>query len=82
MRKLLEVLAFTSLLLLWSLAVVSIPFIPETCIVCGCQQGENHSEDLRTMSMLEWLMDTVPDVHFSCAKDYDSEIHNPNGGLA
>ena len=81
MRKSLEALAFLSLFLLWSLSVVSIPFIPETCIICGCQQGANHSEDLRTLSITEWILDDVPDVHFSCFKRYDAAIHNPEGGI-
>ena len=81
MRKSLELLAFVSLLLLWSLSVVSIPFIPETCMVCGKTEGANSSEDLRLMSIAEWLMDVVPDAHYSCLADYKADIHNPNGGI-
>tara|TARA_Y100000356_G_scaffold60985_1_gene49580 strand:+ start:277 stop:522 length:246 start_codon:yes stop_codon:yes gene_type:complete len=81
MRKALEALAFLSLFLLWSLSVVSIPFIPETCIICGCQEGPNAGEKLRTLSITEWLLDTVPDAHFTCFKYYDAEIHNPSGGF-
>ena len=81
MRKALEALAFLSLFLLWSLSVVSIPFIPETCIICGCQEGANPGEKLRTLSIAEWLLDTVPDAHFTCFKHYNAEIHNPNGGF-
>ncbi len=81
MRKALEVLAFASLFLLWSLSVVSIPFIPETCIICGCREGANHAEDLRVLSITEWLLDTVPDAHYSCFSQYDKDTHNPNGGV-
>ena len=81
MRKSLEFLAFASLFLLWSLSVVSIQFIPENCIVCGCREGANRAEDLRKLSIVEWLLDDVPDAHYSCFSRYDKEIHNPNGGV-
>ncbi len=81
MRKSLEALAFLSLFLLWSLSVVSIPLIPEQCIICGQREGANHAEDLRKMTITEWMLDTVPDVHFTCFKYYNAEIHNPDGGI-
>ena len=81
MRKALEALAFLSLLLLWSLSVVSIPFIPEKCVVCGRQSNHNPSETLRSLSVMEWAFNAVPSCHFSCFKNYDASKHNPNGGL-
>ena len=81
MRKPLEALAFVSLFLLWSLSVVSIPIIPETCIICGRQEGADYSEHLRTLSVVDWAFDTVPDAHFSCFRKYDKETHNPDGGI-
>ena len=81
MRKALEALAFLSLFLLWSLSVVSIPLIPEKCIVCGSQHNHNPSEGLRTQSVMEWMFNSAPSCHFSCFKNYDAEKHNPNGGI-
>jgi len=81
MRNLIERIAFSSIGVLWLVAVVSIPIIPEKCVVCGHRQGANHAETLRNRTVIEWLLDDVPDLHFTCAPNYDAEIHNPNGGI-
>ena len=81
MKRSLEALAFTSLFFLWLLSVTSIPFIPERCCVCHEQEGANPAEELRTLSIIEWVFDVTPDLHWSCQGKYDAEIHNPNGGV-
>ena len=81
MRRLIEVTVFTSVALLWTLSVISIPFIPERCCVCDEQEGANPAERLRTLSVVQWAFDTTPDLHWTCQGHYDAEIHNPNGGV-
>ena len=73
MRKLIEVTVFTAIGLLWALSVVSIPLIPDPCCVC--------SERTRTRTVVEWVLTKTPSLHWECAGQYDSAIHNPNGGI-
>jgi len=80
MRRTTNVALVLSFLAIWILSVVSIPFIPERCIVCG-EREHSGDADLRTLSIVEWVLDTVPDFHFSCSPEYDAVIHNPNGGI-
>jgi len=80
MRKATNVVIALSFLAIWIVSVVSIPFIPERCIVCGERKHEGDA-DLRKLSAVEWVLDTVPDMHWSCSHKYDAAIHNPNGGL-
>ena len=81
MRNLIERIAFFSIGALWLLAVVSIPIIPEKCVVCGQRHGANPAETLRNRTIIEWFLDDVPDLHFNCASQYDKETHNPDGGI-
>jgi hypothetical protein len=62
----------------WVFSLLSIEFIPERCIVCGQQKGSNAAETLRTLSVIDWACDTVPDIHFNCLSGYDGNIHSPN----
>ncbi len=81
MRNLIERVAFFSIGILWLLAVISVPIIPEKCVVCGERHGANPAETLRSRTVIEWLFDDVPDLHFSCAPYYDADKHNPDGGV-
>ena len=79
--NLIERIAFGSIGGLWLLAVLSIPIIPEKCVVCGHRHGANPAETLRNRTVIEWFFDDVPDLHFTCAPNYDAAIHNPKGGV-
>ena len=81
MRNTIERLALSSIAVLWVFAVLSIPIIPERCVVCGERHGEHPSESLRNRTVMEWLLDDVPDIHFSCFSKYNKEKHNPDGGI-
>ena len=81
MRKSVEFTVFASIFFIWALSAVSIPFIPERCIVCGEQHGSSESETLRTQSVIEWAFNGTAKCHFSCFSKYRGEIHNPNGGI-
>ena len=67
--------------LLWIFAVASIPTIDEKCCVCGNRHGANEAETLRKQSVIDWALDDVVDLHWSCSGQYDAAIHNPNGGV-
>ena len=81
MRKQIETLVWSSFSALWVVAVLSIPCIPETCIVCGERHGSNPAETLRNRSIIEWAFDDIPDIHFTCFPAYDPVVHNPDGGI-
>mgnify|MGYP003656812100 CR=1 FL=1 len=52
-------------------AIISTPFIKETCILCGdnvCPYNKN--DRLRRMSLVEHILDVVPDAHFMCVCTY------------
>ena len=62
---------------LWVGSVLSIRFIPERCVVCGKQEGSNDAEKLRTLSLVEWAYDGIPDLHYRCSHKWDGKIHSP-----
>ena len=73
MRKLIEITVFASVGLLWVFAMLSIPMIPDPCCVCH--------ERTRTRTVVEWAFTKTPSLHWECAGQYNSAIHNPNGGV-
>lgn len=81
MRRSVEVFVFSALFVAWLFSLLSIPAIPERCVVCGQREGHNEAEDLRRLTVIEWACDDIPDLHWTCSHLYDAAIHNPNGGI-
>ena len=76
MRKPIKYLIPTSFVLLWTFASLSVPLIPETCMVCeqNCCP-ENPHDHLRVMTTIEWALDHSTDCHFQCfgQRDFESD---------
>jgi len=73
MRNFLDIAVLSGIGLLWLFSVLSIPLIPDPCCVCH--------ERTRTRTVVEWVFTKTPSLHWECAGQYDSAIHNPNGGI-
>jgi len=77
-NKLVDTIVITVFASIAVFAAASVPFIPEICIVCGEHQCPTNEQDtLRNMSVIDWSLDAIDDVHFGCVKNWEDRVYDP-----